>query len=250
VKKRVGIFGGTFDPPHLGHLILAEEIRERVGLDEVHFVPCNEPPHKKRPNLTEASHRYAMVVAATLQNPSFVPSPIEVNRSGASYSIDTVRQLVDELGDEVELYFVAGLDSFLEIESWREWEALLGLCHFVVVSRPGSDLGEIGQRLPDDVGDRIVDLSGDAARGAEEVRAGDRREGESTAGEAAVGESGAAPLRVFLCDAVYLDLSSTEVRDRVAEGRTIRYRVPAEVERYVRIHGLYAADPAHEQGSP
>ena len=107
--KRIGVFGGTFDPPHLGHLLLAETIREQFKLDEVLFVPCNEPPHKDRGDLTAATHRYAMVVAATLHNPAFTPAAVEVNRPGKSYSIDTVRALVADYGPGTELFFVAGL---------------------------------------------------------------------------------------------------------------------------------------------
>jgi nicotinate-nucleotide adenylyltransferase len=244
VNKRIGIFGGTFDPPHLGHLILAEEIRERVGLDEVVFVPCNEPPHKERPHLTEASHRYAMVVAATLQNPAFVPSPIEVNRPGPSYSIDTVRELSEGLGETAEIYFVAGLDSFLEIESWKDWEDLLELCHFVVVSRPGSELEELRVHLPERIGERVVDICG----GPDTEEPGRQDESPATAGAAEEGTRGRT--RVHVCDAVHLELSSTDIRRRVLDGRSIRYRVPAEVERYIRIHGLYTGESDTEEERP
>ena len=132
--KRVGVFGGTFDPPHLGHLILAEEIRERFGLTEVYFMPCNEPPHKDRDDLTDAKHRFAMVVAATLHNPAFLASPIEVNRPGESYSIDTVRELNGEMDDDQEIVFISGLDAFIEIETWEGYEEFLNLCHVELLS--------------------------------------------------------------------------------------------------------------------
>ena len=214
--KRIGVFGGTFDPPHLGHLLLAETIREQFKLDEVLFVPCNEPPHKDRGDLTTATHRYAMVVAATLHNPSFTPSALEVNRPGKSYSIDTVRTLAADYGPDTELYFVAGLDSMLQINSWHEPEALLDSCHVVVVSRPGSSFEKLRDVLSERWHERIVDASG----------------GQDVAGETQ-------GLRVYLSDAVYLALSSTELRQRVRDGLGIRYRVTPEVERYIKSHELY-----------
>jgi nicotinate-nucleotide adenylyltransferase len=218
--KRVGVFGGTFDPPHLGHLLLAETIREQFRLDEVLFVPCNEPPLKDRADLTGATHRYAMVVAATLHNPSFSPSAVEVNRPGTSYSIDTIRMLAEEYGSDAELFFVAGLDSMLQLESWREPEALLSACNIVVVSRPGSNFDELADALPEGFAEQIVDA----------------REGN------AVPDDAPSPA-IYLSDAVYFSMSSTELRARVRAGLGIRYRVTPEVERYVQSHGLYQATP-------
>jgi len=219
--KRIGVFGGTFDPPHLGHLLLAETIREQFKLDEVLFVPCNEPPHKDRDDLTAATHRYAMVVAATLHNPAFTPAAVEVNRPGKSYSIDTVRALAADYGPDTELYFVAGLDSMLQIDSWHEPEALLDSCHVVVVSRPGNSFEKLRDVLPERCHERIVDASG----------------GQDVSGET----NG---LRIYLSDAVYLALSSTEIRQRVRSGQGIRYRVTPEVERYIKSHELYQEQTA------
>ena len=227
--KRVGIFGGTFDPPHLGHLILAEEIREDFGLDEVYFMPCNEPPHKDRPDLTEAKHRFAMVVAATLHNPSFLASPIEVNRPGKSFSIDTLGILHEEMGD-MEVVFITGLDSFLEIETWKKYEELLNSCHVIVVSRPGHGFDEI-ERLPQWIVDRVVDVS----------------DGSSDPLEHFPDAKSDAPGRIFLSDSVHIDISSTAVRDAVSRGNSIRYKVPGEVERYIRANGLYRSVAAAEE---
>jgi nicotinate-nucleotide adenylyltransferase len=218
-KKRVGIFGGTFDPPHIGHLLLAETIRESFQLDEILFVPSNEPPHKEPQELTPATHRYAMVVAATLHNDGFATSAVEVNRPGRSYSVETVRLLEEELGSDVELFFITGLDSFLEIQSWKSYEELLELCSFVVVSRPDSSFDALPDALPERFHDRVVDCRGQVLID-EQSR---DREG----------------LGIFLSDGVMVDVSSTEVRARVAEGRSIRYRVTPEVERYVVTHSLY-----------
>lgn len=232
-KKRVGILGGTFDPPHLGHLLLAETIREDFDLDEVLFIPSNEPPHKDRPDLTAAAHRYAMVVAATLHNPAFSPSPVEVNRAGKSYSVETVRSLEEQLGAETEMFFVAGLDSFLAIQTWKSFEELLDLCHFVVVARPGNSFERVLEVLPERFHPRVVDVRGGRADRADEG-----------AGSTA---SKGAPWRIHLSDAVFLDVSATEIRARARAGRSIRYRVTPEVERYVQTHGLYErAVPAQE----
>lgn len=225
-SRRVGIFGGTFDPPHIGHLVLAETIRDDFALDEILFVPSNEPPHKAREDLTPATHRYAMVVAATLQNPAFTPSAVEVNRPGKSYSIETVKLLQQELDGEVELFFLTGLDSFLEIETWRDWEELLEQAHFVVVSRPPDDLGQVRERLPERYRERLVMACGD--------------DPSQTVREAGPG------LRIFLSDAVRWEVSSTEIRERVRQGRSIRYRVSAEVRRYIDTHGLYSRAAVRE----
>ena len=226
IHRRVGVFGGTFDPPHLGHLLLAETIQEQFKLDELLFVPCNEPPHKKRSDLTPALHRYAMVVAATLQNPAFSPSPLEVNRPGKSYSIDTVRALVDELGAAAQVFLVAGLDSFLEIETWKESEELLEACSFIVVSRPSNSFDRVHEMLPESVHTRLVDVRGDVAI-----------------------DTSMNDLRIYLSDAVYLDLSSTEIRRRARAGESNRYRVASEVERYIHTHELYAASTVTTQAA-
>ncbi len=234
--KRVGILGGTFDPPHLGHLLLAETIREDFELDEVLFIPCNEPPHKDRPGLSAATHRYAMVVAATLHNPEFTPSPVEVNRPGKSYSVDTLAALREEYGADTELFFVAGLDAFLEIQSWKSYEQLLDACHFVVVSRPDSSFEQIREVLPAEMESRVVD-----------VRRG--REHAEPASAIPQGGEGVSGLRIYLSDAVYLDVSGTEIRSRAGAGRSIRYRVTPEVARYIRAHDLYARESSAQEAT-
>lgn len=218
---RVGVFGGTFDPPHLGHLILAEEIRETFGLAEMYFMPCNEPPHKDRNDLTDAKHRFAMVVAATFHNPAFVASSIEVNRRGKSFSVDTVRELQRIMGDDVQIIFVTGLDAFVEIETWKEHREFLDLCHIVVVSRPGYVFDEVAE-LPEWIVERVVDLRNSDAPPLEQYP-----------------EEGC---RVFLSDAVHIDISSTDVRERIQARLSVRYKVPAEVERYICAHGLYQSE--------
>ena len=227
--KRIGIFGGTFDPPHLGHLILAEGIRETFDLEEIHFMPCHEPPHKDRADLTDARHRFAMVVAATLHNLAFVASAVEVNRPGKSFSIDTVRALREDMGEGDETIFVTGLDAFVEIETWKEYEQFLDLCHVVVVSRPGHGFEEI-QQLPDWIHDRVVDLRDNPGNPADHFSGKD--------------------CKIFLADTVHIDISSTDIRERFHRGKSIRYKVPAEVERYIRANGLYRPSGAAQEVAP
>jgi nicotinate-nucleotide adenylyltransferase len=205
---------------------LAEEIREAFGLAEVYFMPCNEPPHKDREDLTDAKHRFAMVVAATLHNPAFVASPIEVNRPGKSFSIDTVRELHETMGDDTEIVFVTGIDAFLEVETWEEYEQFLDLCHVIVVSRPGHGF-EDAAKLPDWIAGRTIDLRDTQGSPADQFPA----EGRC----------------IFLSDAVHIDISSTHVRERIAAGSSVRYKVPAEVERYIRANGLYRSGDVPQQ---
>ena len=236
-KRRLGILGGTFDPPHLGHLLLAETIREDFDLEEVRFIPSNEPPHKSRADLSAATHRYAMVVAATLHNPAFSPSSLEVNRPGKSYSVDTVRALREEIGPDTEICFVTGLDAFLEILTWKDYEELLDSCHFIVVSRPSASFERVMDVLPERFHERIVDV----------------RRGRAPDSPAQIvvpeGAEAASRLRIYLSDAVNLDVSGTEIRSRARGGLSIRYRVTPEVERYIKAQDLYGQKVAAAGGT-
>lgn len=143
--------GGTFDPIHTGHLVIAEEARIRFDLDEVVFVPAAVPPHKKRADLSPAEDRYAMALLATASNPYFSVSRIELERPGPSYTIDTVRQFRAQQGADAQLYFLTGADAILEILTWRDPEALARECRLIAAARPGYDLEQIGRRLPDNI---------------------------------------------------------------------------------------------------
>jgi nicotinate-nucleotide adenylyltransferase len=198
-KRRVGIFGGTFDPLHTAHLIAAEEARTAFGLERVVFIPAGDPPHKTEQPASDPEHRYAMTLLGTADNPHFEVSRIEIERPGPSYSVDTIRALRGILGPEVEIYFIAGADEVLDIESWHEADALPELARFIAVPRPGFDLLELERRLPA----RFLS-SIDVLRMPE------------------------------------IDISATEIRQRVAAGKSIRYLVPASVEAYIRRNGLYS----------
>ena len=146
--RRVGVMGGTFDPIHNGHLVAASEVAARFGLDEVIFVPTGRPWQKTGKNVSDAEHRYLMTVIATASNPRFTVSRVDVDRPGNTYTIDTLRDLSDKLGEGTEMFFITGADALAQILSWKEVDELFQLAHFVGVSRPGHELSSEG--LPQD----------------------------------------------------------------------------------------------------
>ncbi|MFB9775660.1 nicotinate-nucleotide adenylyltransferase [Brevibacterium otitidis] len=144
--RRVGVMGGTFDPIHNGHLVAASEVAAMFDLDEVVFVPTGIPYQKQ--NVTAAEHRYLMTVIATASNPRFTVSRVDIDRPGATYTIDTLRDLAQVYGDNTELYFITGADAVEQILTWKDVDELFSLAHFVGVTRPGHDL--TGEGLPTD----------------------------------------------------------------------------------------------------
>ncbi len=136
---KIGLLGGTFNPIHRCHLAIAAQTRDRLSLDRVVFIPSGDPPHKPLESLAPATHRFEMVRRAIESDPSFAISDVEVRQATKSYSIDTLRTLQEEYGPAAELFFIIGLDAFLELPSWRQAPDLLRSCHFVVVSRPGAE---------------------------------------------------------------------------------------------------------------
>jgi nicotinate-nucleotide adenylyltransferase len=132
--------GGTFDPIHHGHLVAASEVARRFDLDEVVFVPTGQPWQKTHRQVSEAEDRYLMTVIATASNPRFTVSRVDIDRSGPTYTVDTLQDLRAEWGDDVELFFITGADALTQILTWRDVEQLFGLAHFVGCTRPGVDL--------------------------------------------------------------------------------------------------------------
>ncbi|MEM1060994.1 MAG: nicotinate-nucleotide adenylyltransferase [Planctomycetota bacterium] len=197
---RIGIFGGTFDPVHYGHLLLAERCRELLSLDEVRLVPAGDPYHKDRDDVTPAKARAEMLEFATAGNPRFVVDRREIKRSGPSYTIDTLRELRSERPDD-ELYLLMGADSLADLPNWREPEEILELAVVVAVTRPGEEISQ-----PDE----LAELWG--GRSADRIRV--------------VG----LPL---------IELSSSDLRQRVCSGRSVRYMTPAAVTAYIEAQGLY-----------
>ncbi|HEX9022008.1 MAG TPA: nicotinate-nucleotide adenylyltransferase [Nitrospirota bacterium] len=219
MSPKIGILGGTFNPVHYGHLAAAEEVRTRLKLDRVLFVPSYLPPHKQEEDAPSAVQRLEMVRMATVGNPRFKPSDIEIKRGGKSYTIDTIEEL--RLANPgAELYFLTGLDSFLDIRTWREWETLLARCSFVVLSRPGYRFADL--------------LKIDFLKNAEKnLMSLDR--GETTH---AVVKT--ASFVIFLEMIPHYDISSTDIRRRVKQGENIKYLLPEAVETYIIKNKLYA----------
>ncbi|HSR13175.1 MAG TPA: nicotinate-nucleotide adenylyltransferase [Thermodesulfobacteriota bacterium] len=214
--KRIGLFGGTFNPIHFGHLRPAEEIAEQMLLEQVIFIPSAAPPHKKKQDILDAPLRLEMVRLAIADNARFALSAVEAERSGTSYSIETVEHLRRQFGpDKGELFFIVGLDAFLEIDTWKEYRALFSLCHFVVMTRPGFEKIFSSEHLP-------VEL-------ANEFCYDDRR-------KAFRHRSG---FHVYPREITALDISSTRIRENLRDGRSVRYLVPDRVEEFIRAHGLY-----------
>lgn len=219
MAQKIGILGGTFNPVHYGHLAAAEEVRDRLKLDRILFIPSFLPPHKNEEDMPSAVQRLEMVRLAVTNNRHFKISDTEVKRGGKSYTIDTIETLIP-LYPGAELYFITGLDSFLDIQTWKNWERLLTLCSFVVLSRPGyhfSDLVKIGF---------LVSSGGDLGK----LDALER--------ERLAIESGA--IRIFFERIPLYDISSTDIRTRVRQSRTIKYHLPESVEHYIIENKLYA----------
>jgi nicotinate-nucleotide adenylyltransferase len=212
-EKRIGLFGGTFNPIHLGHLRGAEEIREAFNLSEVVFIPAAIPPHKMAEEVIEARHRLEMVRLATGTNPHFSTTDIELLRSGKSYSIDTIRYFRERCRGS--LFFILGGDAFVEIETWKEFQNLFSLCNFVVMTRPGSQKNTLTSSLPKSLTHVF--------RYDQEIGAWIHLSGYT----------------LYFKEITFLDISSTKVRDSIERGESVRYLIPAEVEAYVKGHGLY-----------
>jgi nicotinate-nucleotide adenylyltransferase len=231
----IGFFGGTFDPIHHGHLALARAAKERYQLGRICFVPANIPPHKQKQPLAPFLHRYAMVVLATMGEKAFFPSLLEAPGAsassatagksksaepGANYSIDTVRRLKQSLKKIDKLFFLIGIDAFADIAKWREPEALLRECEFIVASRPGYSLADVANALP------------------EKLRPA-RAVSQPFAKQPAKGDLVLSGATVHLLDSVHQPISATAIRDAVVAKKPLRKFVDAGVEEYIRKEGLY-----------
>lgn len=213
--KRLGLFGGTFNPIHYGHLRSAEEVAEELGLDVLWFIPAAVPPHKAPTDLTPFEVRLAMVKLAVGRHPRLKVSDIEGRRPGKSYSIETLRQLRKEFGQGAELFFVLGLDAILEIQTWKDFRDLFTLCHFVVLDRPGFDREQVGEMLRHEVDAGFRELAG--GRGFRHP-------------------SG---YQVVCLETTLLDISATRIRTLVREGRSARFLLPEGVRRFILKNKLY-----------
>jgi len=208
--RRVGVLGGTFDPPHLGHLRAAEVVRDALRLDKVLFVPASTPPHKTSA-VTEAEHRFGMLERGLAGESFFAVSRVELERGGRSYTIDTLEELA--AGSQgSRFFFVTGTDAFAEIRTWRSWQKLLEAHWFVVHERPGFPFESIQDVVPDGISSRVLEES--------ELVPGNEP-------------------RVLFLRRPMLKISSTEIRRSIRENRSIRFLVPDAVADYIRENRLY-----------
>lgn len=208
VAEKIGILGGSFDPIHIGHLIIAQEIMERLALHEVLFVPCSIPPHKRSAAIASANSRLKMVELAVEGDPRFRACDMEIRRGGISYSIDTIDELRESRGPGAEFFFIIGADSLLEIATWKDYKRLASSCTVVTAARSGYDLS--GWPWPG---------TGLNPEEAERIRA-------------------------HIMPTPLIEVSSTDIRLRRSQGRSIMYMVPPAVERFIVLENLYSGGAA------
>jgi nicotinate-nucleotide adenylyltransferase len=207
--ERVGILGGTFDPVHIGHLLLAEETRLALKLDRVVFIPTGQPWRKADRRVTAAADRLAMVELAIAGNPAFSVSRIEIERQGPTYTVETLERLRQDWGTQIRLWFILGSDALQDLPNWREAPRIVAQARLAVAARESlspADLARLVQRVP------------------------------------------VLPGRVDFVSLPRVEVSSSELRRRLASGRPARYWLPERVEQYVRDHGLYRDLAADEAG--
>ena len=202
---RIGIMGGTFDPIHYGHLVVAEAAREAFSLEKIIFVPAGIPPHKAKEEVTPARHRYLMTLLAIMSNPYFEISRVDLDRGGVTYTVDTLADLKSQLPPAVQMYFITGADAILEILSWKSPDQVLSMAEFIAVTRPGYGLDQLSQAI----GPLYAEFRD----------------------------------RIHILEAPPVGLSSTGLRRRLVEGRSIRYLVPETVVAYINNEGLYGTSP-------
>jgi len=221
-ERRIAIFGGTFDPIHVGHLAVARAAERRFHLDEILFIPTGRPPHKHRSGMASYADRYAMVAIACADHPSFIASLAEAGagHSGREifYSVDTVKHFKQKFhGAGVHLYFLMGADSFLHIPAWKDYETLLGLCDFIVASRPGFNVDTLRLVIPPELFARPSSADGPLDPRAIALRR----------------------TTIYVLDTVASHVSATEVRHRLDNNDSIHGLVPPRVEEYITKQAMY-----------
>ena len=219
-KNRIGILGGTFNPIHLGHLRSADEVRETFALDRIYFVPAAQPPHKKSQALADARHRLKMVELAIAGNPFFFPSSIELERSGPSYSIDTIRHFCSDLPNAT-IFFILGLDAFREIHTWKDYLLIPSLCNVIVTSRPGISAPTSDQLLPVAL---HTTLWYDPT-----IKMYRHPSGHC----------------LIFHEIQGLNISASQIRHIAQQGKSLRYLIAPAVNNYIAEHTLYKARSHH-----
>jgi len=219
---RLGVFGGTFDPIHMGHVRVAERLSERFALDRLLWAPSESPPHKTGKTLTDPIHRYAMAALATAGRADWVASTIDIEGDPPHYSVDTVARLHARYPESRPLFFVMGADSFADLHLWREYLRLVDSCNIIVTARPGHRLD--APQLPESVRGRIIDLRDIPPSDTPPMLEG-------------------GGLRIFLTSDALVDISSTDVRAAARRGESLSGIVPEAVADYIVKQELYRLNP-------
>ena len=201
MKKKIGVFGGTFDPIHYGHLIFAEQVRSLCGLDKIIFVPAKLPPHKLSDSLTNINYRFEMVNISIRSNPNFEISDIEMLSDDVSYTYNTLAMLKTSLGEDFELYFIVGADAWLDLEDWFNSDGLLRKFSFIIGDRPGYKEDLVNVKIQNIFKKYKTNI-----------------------------------LKI---DIPEIEISSSEIRAFIKEGRSIKYLIPEEVEKFINLKNLY-----------
>jgi nicotinate-nucleotide adenylyltransferase len=212
-ERRIGAYGGTFDPLHNGHLEIARLVVDRFALDELLVIPAHRPPHKTGQAITTGYHRYAMAVLATLDEPRIRVSTIELEAPNKPYTFETLERLRSVYGSQTDLFFVMGADSFAEMHTWREPARILATASLIVVARPGYQLQT--SHLPAPFTTSVMDKRGASG----EIR-----------------ETGAGRIYFIDCE---MPVSATDIRERVSKGAAIHQQVPPRVAQYISRYALY-----------
>lgn len=197
---KIGIMGGSFDPIHNGHLVLAEQVRTRFQLDKIIFIPAGNPPHKEA--FVKKEHRFNMTTMAIEDNEYFEVSRLEMDKSETTYTIDTIRELKDEYGDETEIFFITGADAVIELSKWKDFEELLSICKFIGATRPGIDEDYMREQIDYLVSEYRADIT--------------------------------------ITQVPALAISSTDIRRRVKYNLSIKYLLPNKTEKYIYDNELYS----------
>jgi nicotinate-nucleotide adenylyltransferase len=222
---KLALFGGTFDPVHRGHLAIARAAAEQFGLHLIYFTPANLPPHKGNRVLADFRHRFAMLALGTAEDERFVPSLMEADSSQPNYSIQTVRRLKSALKESDKLYFLIGIDAFMEISTWKQPRELLGECDFIVASRPGYSLADVGEALPEGL------------RPPPEVLQAFRK-------QQARGTIALPSTTIHLLSSVNERVSSTQIRAAARQSvKQLSRYVPQSVATYIKKEHLYTSTP-------
>ena len=226
---RIGIFGGTFNPIHIAHLRIAEEVRVRFSLDQICFIPASIPPHKET-NIARAENRLELVQQAISSNPYFTLSDIEIQRKGPSYTIDTIKVCKSNWKDRSQIFFIVGSDAFLEIDTWKSYRLLFDLISFIVMPRPQNNVIE-QKNQPDyqsikpliDTMQRFIiqKVSSDYVYNNDGMFYHPKKQ------------------PIYICQVTALNISSTDIRNYCKQKKSVRYLVPDDVMRYIQNNKMY-----------